>query len=126
MDLRLRQLATIALFSVALARGCCSAAQQTQGSAESGTTTLYVDVDVLLLPVVVRDAQGRAVGDLRKEDFTVSDEGNRGRSPDFSRKEPGRPHQRAEAASPVSTPNSASGGPSGPGHAKQVRRSPVR
>lgn len=37
--------------------------------------TLRVNVDVLLVPVVVRDKQDRAVGDLTAKDFTVFDQG---------------------------------------------------
>jgi len=49
-------------------------AQQTQGTS-APSSTIHVDTDVLLLPVVVRDAQGHAIGDLKKEDFTVFDQG---------------------------------------------------
>jgi VWFA-related protein len=41
---------------------------------DSGVT-LRVTVNELLVPVVVRDGQGRAVGDLTKDDFTVRDQG---------------------------------------------------
>jgi VWFA-related protein len=37
--------------------------------------TLHVNVDVLLVPVVVRDRQDRAIGDLAPKDFAVFDQG---------------------------------------------------
>lgn len=66
--------AAIILCMVGLATHLQSAAQQTQDPSVPNTT-LHVDVNVMLLPVVVRDAQGQAVGNLKREDFTVFDEG---------------------------------------------------
>jgi VWFA-related protein len=40
-------------------------------------TVLHIHVSSVLVPVVVRDAQGRAVGDLKQEDFKVFDQGKR-------------------------------------------------
>lgn len=37
--------------------------------------TIRVSVDSMLVPVIVRDAQGRAIGNLTKEDFQVFDRG---------------------------------------------------
>lgn len=37
--------------------------------------TLHVDVSAVLVPVVVRDSQGRTVGDLQEQDFQVFDDG---------------------------------------------------
>ena len=51
-----------------------SAAPQTKETTEpAGTFTIESKVDVAQVPVLVRDAQGRAVGNLRKEDFQVFD-----------------------------------------------------
>jgi VWFA-related protein len=45
------------------------------GKATAGGVTLHVDVPELLIPTVVRDKQGRAVGELTQSDFTVYDQG---------------------------------------------------
>jgi VWFA-related protein len=45
------------------------------GSVPSGGVMLHVEVPELLIPAVVRDKQGRAVGKLGQSDFTVFDQG---------------------------------------------------
>jgi VWFA-related protein len=68
------KLVAIVLCAVVLASHQQGAAQQTRDTS-APSTTIHVDVNVMLLPVVVRDAQGRAVGNLKKEDFEVFDQG---------------------------------------------------
>ncbi len=46
-------------------------------SVPTGGVTLHVEVPELLIPAVVRDKQGRAVGKLGQSDFTVLDQGER-------------------------------------------------
>ena len=50
-------------------------AQTKDTSEQTGTFTIESKVDVALVPVLVRDGQGRAVGNLKKEDFQVFDNG---------------------------------------------------
>ena len=67
------RLALVACF-FALALSSHAAAQQSNES-QAAPFNIEVNVNRVVVPVVVRDRQGHAVGDLKKEDFQVLDEG---------------------------------------------------
>lgn len=59
------------LLTLLFAARLCSA--QTPNQPENSSNKISVTVNAVLVPVVVRDAQGNAVGHLKKEDFEVFD-----------------------------------------------------
>jgi len=73
----LKRLAVIAICSAALTLHPQEAPQEAKPAPGSVNTTLKVQVNAVLVPVIVRDAQGHALGDLKQEDFKVFDQGKR-------------------------------------------------
>jgi VWFA-related protein len=78
-----------------LLAGCVVAAANGQ---DDGVLRLKVETRVVQIAVSVKDSQGRPVRDLRKEDFTITDEGKRREIALFS--------AEAEAATPPVRPPS--------------------
>ncbi|MGB7466330.1 MAG: VWA domain-containing protein [Candidatus Acidiferrum sp.] len=70
-----RLLCTGVQFSLALTLSLCVQAQQGQPP-EPTIPEIIVKVNEVIVPVVVRNAQGESVGTLTKEDFQVFDGGN--------------------------------------------------
>jgi VWFA-related protein len=81
-------------------------AQQTPQAGAVQEATIRVTVDSVLVPVVVRDAQGRAIGGLTKDDFQVLDRGKLQKLSGFTIE------MRATAAPP--TPSTAASGAATP------------
>ena len=66
----------LGLAGLACAMCIPTAAQETDGVRDQQTSPkISVTVNTVLVPVVVRDGQGNAVGGLTKEDFQILDEG---------------------------------------------------
>src|SRR5215471_15856045 len=73
-------------------------------SSQESRTTFEVNVRLVEVHVVVRDAQGKAIGALRKEDFHLFDDGKPQIITKFSLEKAG-PVSRPEATSPDSSPS---------------------
>ena len=97
-----RHLTAIALFSLAVSLH----AQESAPQPPSTGTTLELNVRSVLVPVVVRDAQGRAIGGLTKEDFKLFDHGKQRAITGFT-VERGEPLAAQSATAPASGDSTA-------------------
>ena len=68
-----RQVPAIVICMAFILRAQTAAQQTKETPAPGGPVKIEVNVNVVLVPVLVRDAQGHAVGNLKKEDFQVFD-----------------------------------------------------
>jgi len=84
---------------------------QTEPPPDSGVI-LHVEVQAVLVPVVVRDAQGHAVGDLSEKDFKVFDQGKQRTISGFSIEQ--NPSLEATAQPAALQPSAPGGAPSIP------------
>ena len=73
MNILARCLSAIVLICLALILCAQVAAQHPNETSAPGGARIQVHVNVVLIPVVVRDAQGLAVGTLKQEDFQIFD-----------------------------------------------------
>jgi VWFA-related protein len=74
MNVNMRRHPVVALGCLVLISSAHSVAQQANES-QDATPRIEMSVSRVLVPVVVRDQQGHTVGDLKKEDFQVFDNG---------------------------------------------------
>jgi len=114
MRLKTNHVISIALFSFALTLRAQNALQQ---APEPGGVVLQVHVNAVLVPVVVRDALGHAVGDLKQEDFKVFDQGKRRDIAAFNVEEGAPVEEAATLAAPAvsdTTPPATASSPVAP------------
>ena len=116
MNTHASSLAAVLVCSVALTLHAQDTPQQAQQSPAPGGVVLQVHVNAVLVPVVVRDAQGHAIGDLKLADFKILDQGKprnivgftlQQGAPLANREQPASPGpstQPAHASASVSTP----------------------
>jgi VWFA-related protein len=76
----MKDLAQFLCLAAPLALCEVSMAQQAPGAG----AVLQVHVNAVLVPVVVRDTQGRAIGDLKQDDFRVLDQGKKAQIAGFT------------------------------------------
>src|SRR5579863_6243470 len=105
---RLSGAAVMALLPVCLLRGQSPApplpATAAQNAAQSSGAVLRVHVNLVLVPVVVRDSSGHAIGNLRAEDFTLLDNNKPQQIVSFSVEQPAARPREATATNPAGAP----------------------
>lgn len=104
MSLSLPRAATARVLCVVLLAGAAAAQEPSEMTTRDETVVFRSSANLVVVPVVARDRQGRTVTNLHKEDFRVSDAGRPQEISKFSVEDRGR-GVRATGAAP---------GPSGP------------
>lgn len=105
------QLAAALVCSAALALHAQNTPQPAQQSPEPGGLVLQIHVNAVLVPVVVRDAQGKAVGGLKQENFKVFDQGKPRPLSGFSVQESPQVEAQTQAAAQPAAPAPATAVP---------------
>src|ERR1019366_2489949 len=85
---------------------CSHSAAQQSVDPHAPPFHLELSVNRLLIPVVVRDSQGRALSDLKKEDFEVFDEGKLRAISGFTVERRGASEAKPEASTDSASPQS--------------------
>lgn len=113
-----RRLHIVALLVAASLICASTPAQETKQNTQESSSKISVSVESVLVPVVVRDGQGRAIGNLKKEDFELLDRGKKQVISGFSiqqRESPGSGETKPQTANSSGAPNaSASSNESAP------------
>ena len=105
MDVHPKHLYTILLCAVALTAHIAVAQAPLAAPAAPATNipTIQVNINAILLPVIVRDAQGHVINNLKKEDFKVFDQGKLRPISGFSVQTSAAQAGNANATQPAST-----------------------
>jgi VWFA-related protein len=100
-------------FSFSLALACCAAfgqvspQEQTVSTVKDEPATFKSRVNLVMVPVVVRDKQGRAVGTLKQDDFQLADRGKPQTISRFTLERAGGPPAGAKGAKVPVNPDAA-------------------
>src|SRR5271165_3027739 len=110
MSTSARHLSAVAFACLTFVFAAQSEKTQTNSSTPDDAVKIKVNVDLVLVPVVVRDLQGRALGTLKKEDFQIFDKNKPQTITGFSiQKRTSVESQPASAGAMPASPGASSG-----------------